>query len=102
MACSFQTTGDRKVDAIVEEIARKIGWLEDEIKKKADKRLLDSLLQILSVHGEITNMKYWRRREIPSGGAGEPVALAWEYDASFGVGAPNWTEYTSFGPGIPG
>lgn len=88
---SHQLTGDKKVDAALNEVYRVIGLLDDKINRKADKNLLDRLIQSLSSAGDLPALKYWRRIEIGH-------VLHWQYDANWGVGAPNWTDYDTSDP----
>jgi hypothetical protein len=91
MSYSFQLTGNQKTDQVVGEIAGVLNWLKRELDKKADKRLLDSLIQALEAGGDLPALKYWRRIEVGH-------VLHWQYDSNFGVGAPNWVTYESSDP----
>jgi hypothetical protein len=91
MTFSRQSTGDKRVDAVFGEVYRVINLLELEISKKADKRLLDSLIQALEAGGDLPALKYWRRIE-------DGHNLKWQYDSTFGAGTPNWVTYDTYKP----
>lgn len=91
MPFSRQSTGERRTDAAFDEVYRVIDLLKDELKKKADKRLLDSLIQALEASGDLPALRYWRRIEVGHN-------LVWQYDSTFGTGTPNWVTYDSYNP----
>jgi hypothetical protein len=90
MTYSSELTGDLKVDSVVKQIYWILNKLEDEIKKKADKSLLNSIINSLSVNsGVLIPFKYWRFRE-----DGNDLYL--EHDDNNGVGVPNWQPYDKY------
>lgn len=91
MPFSPQLTGDRKIDAVQEEIYRVISKLEIEISKKASQDTMNNVLKIVEGINNIVGSKYWRIR---------PDGYNWvfEYDANLGSGTPNWTVYDTLIP----